>query len=122
MTSRFRLQITDGEGRVVMAPGGVLEVDLREALVKALVRAAVSEAVGGPAAQQRLLVLAKEAILAQGVGYFKSEAKVAAAVEQGLRTAMRSIAEDLTGLSAPAVEAAITAVFQGLKQRVAGVV
>ena len=118
MRSRFRLQITDEDGHVIRVPaGGTLEADLRKVLADALVKGAILDVVGTAAAQQKLIDLAKGAIVAQGVGLFRSEAQVTSAIDVGLREALRTVTQDLTLSALPFVDQAIHDAFQALKDQ-----
>lgn len=80
----FLLQIADGNGAVAQLPaGGALEVDLI-----AIFRAAISEDLAkvGVTHQQQIDRLT-EAIIAKGVGFFRTEAHV----EQDIREALSEV-------------------------------
>lgn len=122
--SRFRLQLIDENGDVVIvAPGSPLEVDLRTALATEITRAQMgADTFGTPAVRQRIIDLATTAVAAQGVGIFASEAKVLAAVERGLAEAFRTVSQEHAADTSDLVADAIHQVFHGLKRRAVALV
>lgn len=121
-TPMFLLQIVDTHGVVVKLPaGGILETNLRDAIATELVSQGVLGTLGSPELQQRLIDRAKDAAVAKGVGWFKSETTVAYAIEQGLREALDTLEHDLRVEAAPLVSQALQTVFTQLKRQTVAV-
>lgn len=119
----YLLQIVDETGTVTRFPaGGPVELDLRAALTAALVADSVAGTLGPAAAQRRLIDLAKQAIVAQGVGVFRTEAHVLQAIETGLRTALAEVSADLTADATPPIESLVARVVQDFKRKMVSVV
>lgn len=85
--SRLLLQIVDGHGTVLRLPGGgALEADLIATITDAILGNASStffDALGA-GLKGDLVDAATAAIVAKGVGVFKTEAQVTAAITDGL--------------------------------------
>ena len=119
----YYLQIVDETGEVVrFRAGGPVELDLCQALTAALVNETVAGTLGPAVAQRRLIDLAKQAILAQGVGFWRTEAHVTQAIEVGLRAALVEVAADLAAESTTQLQPLVARVFQAFKRRMVAVV
>ncbi len=103
----FRLQIVDREGVVARLPGGGL---LERALVESFAQAIVDTL---RAADGDLTEAAVRAIVAKGVGVFRTEAHVAEDIRAGLAEVFGSKNSDFSA----AVSAGITAVIRDLKRQ-----
>jgi len=109
----FFLQIADAQGVVVRLPaGGSLEADLADLITDACVGVGVQDWMGGAELQRQFLAAATEAILAKGVGVFRTQAHVKADIEAGLaETATRFLTQldtDVRPIIREGVEMAIT--------------
>lgn len=114
----YLLQIVDEAGDVVRFPaGGPVEADLCARLTAALTAETVAGTLGTAVAQRRLIDLAKQAIVAHGVGMLRTEAHVTQAIELGLRAALTEVAADLAAESAEQLTPLVTRVFQDFKKQ-----
>ena len=115
---RFLLQIVETEtGAVVQMPaGGPLELDLVRALAQAL-------GTRGVRLDQDLVAACRAAILARGVGLFRTQAHVAADIDAGLYEVFARVHAGSLPIAAPAaLEASVRAVLSRLKKQLRSVV
>ena len=114
----FLLQIVDAEtGMVVRLPaGGVLEQDLVSALTAALMARSVR-------VDEEVIAACQAAIVARGVGLFRTEAHVRGDIEAGLRDVFGRVVAGTLPLTASAtIAASVRDVLSLVKKPVRGVV
>jgi len=121
--SRYRLQVVDESGVVVVLPaGGALEVALVERFAEAITARGVATLIGDALSRQRFRDTVVALVLAQGVGLWTTEAKVKQALEASLATVLAAFDADTEREISSIVREAVQTVVQGLKRKVVQVV
>lgn len=117
----FFLQIADERGAVVRLPaGGALEEDLVLAFTHAVVQQGVQDFLGGPELQRRFVEAATGAIVARGVGLWRTTAHVTADIEAGLQQVLTEFLMQIDTDVRPLLREGISRAIAEFKRRARG--